>query len=85
MMTIGELMEKVDEIIEEYIERSIENGEKYDINEILSAKIIIGDDDELNGVHGCHTADLLNEEEKDYIKEIACVTIKNNERVFLIC
>jgi hypothetical protein len=84
-LTIRDLLDKIDAITDNYISESERKGENYDINKFLDATIILGDDDELNGVHACHTIDWLNSEEVEAIREISSVTIGKSEEVVLFC
>jgi hypothetical protein len=84
-LTVRDLINEIDAIIENYVSEAERKGENYDINKFLDATIILGDDDELNGVHACHTIDWLNSEEVEAIREISSVTIGKSEEVVLFC
>ena len=84
-LTIRDLLNEIDAIIEGYVDEAERKGENYDINKFLDATILIGDDDELNGVHACRVIDWLNPEEIEAIKEISSATIGDGEEIVLFC
>lgn len=69
-MTIRDLMHLIDEAIDSYIDECKEKGENYNINTFLNSQIILGNDDELNGIHLCRGFLHLNEEGKRMLNEL---------------
>lgn len=69
-LTLRTLMHLIDDAIDSYIDECKEKGEKYDINAFLNSQIILGNDDELNGIHLCRGFIHLNEEHKRMLNEL---------------
>jgi predicted HTH domain antitoxin len=69
-MTIRDLMHLIDEAIDNYFDEYKEKGENYNINTFLNSQIILGNDDELNGIHLCKGFLPINEEGKRMLNEL---------------
>ena len=70
ILTLRTLMRLIDDAVDDYIEECKEKGENYNINTILDSQIILGVDDELNGIHLCRGFIHLNEEHKRMLNEL---------------
>ena len=69
-LTLRTLMNLIDDAIDSYVDECKEKGEDYDINIVLDSQIILGNDDELNGIHLCRGFIHLNEEGKRMLNEL---------------
>ena len=69
-LTLRTLMNLIDDAIDSYVNECEEKGENYDINTVLDSQIILGNDDELNGIHLCRGFLPINEEGKRMLNEL---------------
>ena len=67
--TLRELMHFINKEINRYVDECNEQGKQYNINEFLNSYIVLGDDEELNGVHLCNSFAFLTKGEKQDLND----------------
>jgi hypothetical protein len=69
-MTIRDLMHLIDEAINKYVKDCEAKGINWNINKFLNSVIVLGNDDELNGIHLCNTFDFLTDAQIDCLDDL---------------